>query len=267
MPPAARKLKRQETKHDSTQKKAKSLEHTHTKFEALQRTIFANYLAKRFSKKADWKKVVWATSFRVKSTKLWACMYYNGVGGIRELDFEWSSGDFNPPNYKTVAYAKVLNSEINRVFTQYKQNKQEAILQTDPNCTDGLGYKRIHDKKKPLGGFIFGWPSKSMDLHPMTPIVQQFKERLPDLDDLSKADKSKAIKTAWEAVLKREITKSIDRMPQRLNAVPKRQGQAIDDDYYTYCLDPSEYQQYRMESRSWEAGVVTVFSPSSSRYI
>ncbi|KAF1797949.1 hypothetical protein V8B55DRAFT_1550270 [Mucor lusitanicus] len=262
MPPVTRRSKRQEPNQDSTPKTTKSLQHTHTKFEALQRTIFANYLIKRFSNKADWKKVVWATSFRVKSTKLWACMYYGGVGGIREQDFEWDSGDFDPPNYKTEAYTKVLKSEINKIFTQHRQNKQEAILQTDPNCTDGAGYMWIHNEKKPLGGFIFGWPNKSMDLHPMTPIIQQFKQMLPDLEDLDKADKSKTIKDTWNAVSKKEITKSVDQMPHRLNTVLESQGQAIDDAYYTYCLDPSEYQEYSQSSTKYEkGGIISVFMP------
>ncbi|KAL9548217.1 hypothetical protein MBANPS3_005798 [Mucor bainieri] len=276
---------RQETNHDSTQKKTKplqdtdvklralrntdtkfkALQDTHTKFEALQRTVFANYLMKRFSNKVDWKKVVWATSFRVKDTKLWACMYHDGVAGIRELNFEWDSGDFDPPNYKTEAYTKVLKSEVNKVFTQHNQDKQEAILQTDPNCTDGAGYMWIHNKKKPLGGCIFGWPSKSMDLHPMTPIIQQFKETLPDLEGLEKAAKTEAIKATWEAMSSREITKSIDQMPHRLNAVLENQGQAIDDNYYTYCLDSGEYQEYSKKSTKYEkGGFISVWTPPTA---
>lgn len=251
MPPITRKSKHLETNHDSAPNMAKPLDISHTKFEALQRTVFANYLNKRFSNKADWKKVVWTTNFRVKSTKIWACMYYNGVGSIRELDFEWTSADFPPPNYKTVAYRKVLKSEVNKVFSVHKQNKQEAILQTDPNCTDGSGHAWIHNKKQPLGGWIFGWPNNSMGLHPMTPIIQQFKERVPDLDELDKADKSKAMEAAWKAISGKEITKSIDLMPSRLNAVLKRQGQAVDDTFHTYCLGPNEYQEYNERSKEY----------------
>lgn len=63
----------------------------------------------------------------------------------------------------------------------------------------------------------------------MTSIIQQFKERIPDLEESDKPDKSKSMEAAWKAISEKEITKSIDLMPSRLCAVLKRQGQAVDD--------------------------------------
>ncbi|KAG2204376.1 hypothetical protein INT46_001543 [Mucor plumbeus] len=221
---------------------------THSKTEAVQRIIFARYLNSKFSNKEDWKRVVWIANFRIHDIKLWACMTYQGVGKIRQVDLESSRNDFPPPNHKTKDYLKILRSDIIKVLKEYNIPKGHCILQTDPNCTDDEAFAWIHAKRNPVGGCIFGWPGNSMDLHPMTEIIELFKKNLPDLKDMNKGDQSHAITSVWDAIPKKEAKKSIDKMPYRLNAVLENNGQAIYQLYHTYCLEPDEFIQYKKEN-------------------
>lgn len=220
---------------------------THSKAEVVQRIIFARYLNNKFSNKEDWKRVLWTANFCAQGIKLWACMSYQGAGKIRQVDLELSPNDFPPPNYKTEYYLKVLRSEATEVLKAHNIPKSHCILQTDPNCTDDEVFAWIHAKKTPVGGCIFGWPDNSMDLHPMTGMIALFKKNLPDLKDMSKARQAHAITSVWDTMPKREAKKSIDKMPYRLNAVLKSNGQAISQPYSTYCLEPDELLQYKNE--------------------
>ncbi|CEP09751.1 hypothetical protein [Parasitella parasitica] len=211
---------------------------THSNAEAVQRIIFARYLSNKFADHKDWKKVIWTSSFRINDRKVWACMSFGGVGKIREQNFEYSTDDFDPPNYKTIAYVKVLETDIMKTLIAQNMRKKDCILQTDPNCTDSDGFAWIHSRRNAIGSCIFGWPENSMDLHPMTPIINLLKEQLGDNPTWGN------IANVWNSIPVAQVKKSIERMPHRLNAVLQRQGQAIAKTYRTYCLTPEEYAMY-----------------------
>lgn len=146
---------------------------------------------------------------------VWGCFTAHSVGNLYLVD-----GILDQYQYHKILQEEMLPS-AEKLFGSVNWTFQQD---NDPKHTAKSTQKLIRRLDIPLED----WPSQSPDLNPIENLWAELDRRTANRKCNTKAELFETLKEAWNALPSDYLTKLIDSMPERLNAVLDNKGYPTD---------------------------------------